>query len=493
MSGVYLIAAASFTILGCYIAHIYEPPLLVIALMIIGASVSLFFLRQKEKWVLVCICILAAALGMLRIAIPGEWQGDDLPFRTEEQVTITGVVAGDIETGNVYDRYKVEVEKVNGSEIEKKGAVLVYEHYPTECVSGEEITFSGYLREPEDFLGSGGRIFKYKEYLRQRGIYATVFSPKHNSCRGQKVHHAPFADARKYLVKAMKKFLPDQETSLLSGLILGLRGSLSTDLLDAFRVTGLIHIIVLSGYNVTLVAETVRRMFSWTPRKVSFALSFVTIIGFVLLAGAQTAAVRAGSMATIALIAKIMHREYDGVRALFLIAAIMTLYNPDQVLFSISFHLSFLATLGLLLFSPIFERILRFIPEKFEMRGIVSSTIATQVFLLPYLAYAIGEVSIIGIPANILVLPLIPIAMLSGVVVTVLSALLTPVAVIIAPIAYLPLHAIIFLAEHLAQIPNATLVLPEVPILITLLITALLAFLGYEYTRIRKKESDTPD
>ena len=102
------------------------------------------------------------------------------------------------------------------------------------------------------------------------------------------------------------------------------------------------------------------------------------------------AALRAGSMATIALIARATHREYDGIRALSMVALALMVYSPSQVLFSTSFHLSFLATLGLLLFAPTIEQKIKKIPEKCGIRGIVAATLATQIFLLPYLAYAIG-------------------------------------------------------------------------------------------------------
>ena len=188
----------------------------------------------------------------------------------------------------------------------------------------------------------------------------------------------------------------------------------------------------------------------------------MSVVFFVLLAGAQIAAVRAGSMAVIALIARITYREYDGIRALLLVASLMVLYNPNSVLFSVSFHLSFLATLGLLLFSPIIEKKLHFFPEKLQIRSIVSSTLATQIFLLPYLAYSIGEVSLVGIVANIVILPIIPVAMLFGSLLTGISMVAPSISLILAPLAYLPLRGIIFLAEFFSRAPYAIVLLPEI-------------------------------
>ena len=487
MFRVHVIAISISFIFGCFAAHFYTPPLSVI-LTALSLFILIGILYHKKKATLICICMIALLLGVLRITVPNRQHKDNqVIFEYPGQVRIEGVVVSDIESKRAHDRYTVEVTSVNGSEPKRKTAVLVYEPYPTKCVTGENIIFSGYISEPEDFLGSGNRIFRYKKYLQQRNIYANMFIQK-SSCKGEKQNRAFFAGTRKYFMNIMNKILPAQEASLLAGLILGLRGSLSQELLNAFRMTGLIHIIVLSGYNVTLVAETVRRLFAWTPRTVSFLISLITVGMFVMLAGAQTAAIRAGSMATIALIARTTYREYDGIRALLIVATLMTLYNPDKVLFSVSFHMSLLATLGLLLFSSIFEDILKHVPKKFEIRQIISATLATQIFLLPYLAYAIGEISLIGIPANIIILPVIPAAMLFGSAVTMVGVVMPTVAAIISPLAYLPLHTIIFVAEFLSQIPNVTTQLPEVSAALTVLLTLLLVFIGYEYN---KKKSGT--
>lgn len=491
MIKIFVTAVSTSLIIGCFISYFFAPDALYLSYVIIVLSVLILLTRHNEKAVLVCVCMLALFLGMFRIVVPERHQ-DTTPIQeyTGQQAAVEGVVTSDIEDKNTHSRYVVRVTTIDGSNPEKKSSILVYEPYPTKCVTGEKIVFDGRLNKPEDFLTSGNRVFRYERYLRQSGIHAIV-NIQESSCTGKKQEHAFFAVIRKRLVTTMNKLLPPQEASLLSGLVLGLRGSFSPDLLDAFRITGLIHIIVLSGYNITLIAESVRRLFSWTPRRISLLVSFMAIIAFVLLAGAQVAAVRAGSMATIALIARATNREYDGIRVLLLVAAIMTLHNPDQVLFSISFHLSFLATLGLLLFSPIFERALRRVPKKYELRGIIAATLATQLFLLPYLAYAIGEISIIGVPVNILVLPIIPIAMLFGSAVTVVTILLPIAGSIIAPIAYIPLRTITFFTEIFSHVPHAMIDLPRVSVVWAAIPTILLTYIGH--TCKKNRENKKPE
>lgn len=485
----YFIPWVSLTCMtGCLVAYFFAPPLLFLAAAVGILAITVVTFREHGRAVLIGACLIAALLGMIRVIYTERHRENTLTEEYTGTIIIRGVVTGNIEHKETHDRYVVRIaaiEKtakdgtITTTPFTDSTAVLVYEPYPTACMIGEEVVFRTRLRKPRDFTTTTGRVFRYGQYLRQMNIHA-IASVKEISCVGYA--HTPniFSALRGKFVRAMNAVLPSQEASLLGGLLLGLRGSLSDELMEAFRITGLIHIIVLSGYNVTLVAEAVRRVFSRTPEVIALSLSFITIIMFVLLSGAQTAAVRAGGMASVALIARASCREYDGIRTLLLIAALMVLYNPDQILFSASLHMSFLATLGLLIFSPAIERRLKCITDRFQIRSIVAVTLATQIYLLPYLAYAIGEVSVIGMLANILVLPLIPLAMAFGAFVSVI-ALFSPVAAIpLVPLAYLPLRAVTFLAETLAQIPHASMALPELHPILMISIIILLTWFGFK-------------
>ena len=276
--------------------------------------------------------------------------------------------------------------------------------------------------------------------------------------------HDFFAKWRQGILSLIQKVLQEPESSLLAGLLLGVRGVLPDDILHAFRVTGLVHIIVLSGYNVTLVAEAARRVFFWLLRRFNILLGILVVVLFVLLSGAQIAAVRAGIMAGIVLLARFLHREYEGIRALVFASLLMVLIHPAILLFDVSFHLSFLATAGMLLYAPVLDRIFTKVTDRFQLRSIISITVSTQLFLLPYLAYRIGEVSLVGIFANTLVLPLIPIAMLLGVVLLAMAFMSFPFALLLVPLAQIPLTLIIIFAELLSKPSFASVHLPEISV-----------------------------
>jgi competence protein ComEC len=213
---------------------------------------------------------------------------------------------------------------------------------------------------------------------------------------------------------AIQRIIPDPESSLLGGILLGVKQSLGDDLEQAFIDTGTIHIVVLSGYNVTIVSEAIVKLFqSIFSERLALVFGSLGIGMFALVTGLGTTTVRASIMGLLGLLARVTGRTYDIVRALFLAGFGMVMYNPMTLAFDVSFQLSFIATLGLIMITPIVEswRLVRYIPTWIGLRSIVASTLATQIAVLPYMLYKIGTVSIVSPLANLLVLPVIPLTM----------------------------------------------------------------------------------
>ena len=138
----------------------------------------------------------------------------------------------------------------------------------------------------------------------------------------------------------------------------------SGDLLQLFRIVGLIHIVVLSGYNMTVVADGVARLFRFLSLRSRTVVGTVLIILFSLMVGGGATVIRAAIMTILALIARTLGRVADAGRLLFIAGIIMLLENPRILLGDPSFQLSFLATLGLIYLSPLVEKRLMWIPSE---------------------------------------------------------------------------------------------------------------------------------
>ncbi|MDO8571883.1 MAG: ComEC/Rec2 family competence protein, partial [bacterium] len=164
------------------------------------------------------------------------------------------------------------------------------------------------------------------------------------------------SESRMWLSGVIERHLPQPHAGLLGSILFGARSSLSQTLVTSFNRTGLTHIVAISGYNVALLIGVMSALFlvcGLNRKTVPFALGF-SIVLFVLFTGASAATVRAGIMGYLAVIAQSIGRRVDGLHLILVSAAFMMAIHP-HIISDLGFQLSFLATLGLILGSPLFE------------------------------------------------------------------------------------------------------------------------------------------
>ena len=272
--------------------------------------------------------------------------------------------------------------------------------------------------------------------------------------------------------------------SLRSGLLVSGKDAMPKSILEEFRRAGVIHIVVLSGYNVTIIAEFMRKFFenifllvrlsphlsNFGGPQVASGASIIGIILFVLMTGAEATIVRASLMVLTVIVAKMFGRNYSAPRALLIAGFIMLLHNPKILVFDPSFQLSFLATLALIYVVPIVEKYLKVVPEKWGLRTTVSTTIATQLTVLPLLVYSVGDFSLVSLLANILILLLIPYTMFIGFIATIIAYLNSVLALPFTYIAYLLLNWILGVSSVLGNLSFASISVPSVSVWLIVLI-----------------------
>ncbi len=156
-------------------------------------------------------------------------------------------------------------------------------------------------------------------------------------------------------------------------------------------------------------------------------------------------------MAVIALSGKILGRKVRQNRALVFGAGAMVFWNPYELIFDPSFALTFLATFAIINFSPVIDKWLSKIPEKFHMREIISQTIAVEILVAPYLLYEMHNLALLSLVSNILVLPFVPWVTILGIIVAVfgfLGVILYPIVLVLN----FCLAWIIFVAEFIGNL-----------------------------------------
>lgn len=298
--------------------------------------------------------------------------------------------------------------------------VLVFADNFSDYLYGDQISLVADVVRPSNFLTDRGEVFDYQNYLRARGINQVVYRPQlklisHNN--GWRLKGLLFNLRNNFLAK-LRESLSEPNAPLAGGLVLGDKSGLGREVEDNFRLAGVSHIVVLSGYNITIIAETVFKFFIWLHLPWAWLFGIIAIILFVVMVGGEASVVRAGCMGIIALFARQYGRTYDAGVALLFAGFLMVLWNPFLLIFDLGFQLSFLATLGLIYLSPIFDSVFNKIIKKqgnwFGLREIIITTLSAQLAVYPWLLFKLGEVSWIGFVANIFILPIIPLAMFAS-------------------------------------------------------------------------------
>ncbi len=436
----------------------------------------LYLPKRVRLFLLITSLLFGAVLGIGRTALqPSSIPKEFAPLIGTE-AEVEGVVVADPDIREVTQRLTVEVRKGNI----KTNILVVAPTYP-HVRYGEHIRAFGSIEAPEPFETDTGRTFRYDLFLAKDGVYAVmqrsvieVIGPREGMI--MQIRGA-LSDFKFGGIDALAVALPEPQASLAAGLVLGGKQGLGTELLNDFIAVGLVHIVVLSGYNVMIIAEFIMCIFGFLSRRWAAGAAAVTIAAFVLAAGAGAASVRAGIMAGIALYGRATGKTYDAFRALIAAGIVMILWNPLTLAYDPGFQLSFVATIGLIFGAPLIERKLTWIKSAF-MREIVSSTLAAQIAVLPLLLYQNGLFSVIALPANLLVLPIVPLAMLLSAIAGVAGFLVPMLAPAIGFPAYLLLSYVTTITTNAASLPLAAFSLPAFPFWVVIVAYATLTLLA---------------
>lgn len=217
---------------------------------------------------------------------------------------------------------------------------------------------------------------------------------------------------KNHFYKGTEVAVGGEPANFIKGIVVGARSSLAKDLQDTLNATGLSHVVAVSGYNLTilvvLMQKILRRRWAWGGLMLSLAL----VWAFVGLTGGSASILRAAIMASVFLIASYYGRQVSIFVCLGITAVLTLLINPTAVVDDLGWQLSFLSLSGIVVLTPILQKILPKRPSLlFE---IIAVTLAAQIVTVPYILYIFGKYSAVAFLSNILIMPIIPFLMLAG-------------------------------------------------------------------------------
>lgn len=242
------------------------------------------------------------------------------------------------------------------------------------------------------------------------------------------------ANFREKLLKLFSQILPEPQASLMAGILLGAKKELPTDFYQNLKKTGTMHVVVASGYNISVIAGfLINVLVAFIERKKAIFFAIFGVFIYLLIAGPEPALIRAGIMASLAFGAQFFGREKNSFLSLAFAAILMLLVWP-LIIFDIGFQLSFFATAGILFFYPK----LKFL--KLPILGDdLAVTLSAQIATLPLTFFYFGQFNLLSPLINALVLPTIPLIMVLGGLALVSGLIWLPLAQFIGWFVWLPL------------------------------------------------------
>jgi competence protein ComEC len=458
---------------GITLARWLAPPLPVLGLLAVPALAAVLLYRRERGPRMAALCALALLAGAARLlwATPHFGPDDVAYYNDSGQVRLVGVVTGEPDVRDTYQNLRLRAESLT---IDQDGAptadarpveglVLVRApRYPPRAY-GERLAVSGELETPPIF-----EDFSYKDYLARQGVYSMIRRPRVELIEtGQ---GSPFWAAL-YAFKAragetIAQILPEPHAALLTGILLGVETGIPRELYERFNATGTSHIIVISGFNIAIVAALLMLVGTRAVgkrRAVWIAIGGIAL--YTLLVGADAAVVRAAIMGGLFVLALYLGRQTEVRTSLIFAAILMTAVNP-YVLWDVGFQLSFSATAGLIWLTPPLERVaerwLAVLIGPQHVRGAMQLlseallvTLAAQIATGPLIVYHFGRLSVISLLTNLLILPVQPMVMLAGGLATLVGMIWLPAGQVLGWLAWLPLAWTVWVVNWTAAAPLA--------------------------------------
>ena len=285
----------------------------------------------------------------------------------------------------------------------------------------------------------------------------------------------------------MDSSLSPPQSALLGAMMLGEKERLSYELKEKLNRSGTRHITAISGMHVMILAHMligIGLLFGlWRGQAFYFALGLIIL--FIIMVGAPPSAIRAGIMGGVVLFAQKIGRLSQAQRLLLIAAAVMLAFNPLLLKFDVGFQLSFLATLGIAKLSPWFLEKLSRIPQQFQLRSVAAMSFPAVIFTAPILASNFGQISVVSIFTNILIVPVLGLVLGLGFFAGILGIVFAPLGQIFFWPVWLLLSYIYQIIDWSSRIPFAAVQVEVFPWYLVVLYFALLWW-GIKYFKLEK-------
>jgi competence protein ComEC len=454
--------------------------LAVLCLGLAGSLAAAARIRQKKLIAVSALLLLGLGLGMLRVALVPDHRNELDAYLGRKSEFLATIIR---EPDERDERTRLVLRPDGGSAL----ITAAIQRWPR-IERGDQVLVKGKLVRPANRNATATPEFDYVAYLAKEGIYYEMFLPQVELVN--RPEHGLVAFTNKFKARLLAIFsglLPEPSSGLLAGIVLGARGGISRELAAKFADAGVSHILVLSGFNITLIADWLVSFFAFAPRLLGGLLGSLFIIFFGFLAGGGAVVWRSVIMALVSWYAGLSGRIFDVSAALLATALAVTLWNPKTLTDDLGFQLSLTALAGIVYLAPVLNEKLFWRWPKF-LAALFSSTFGAQLAVLPVIWLSMGKLSLVGFVSNLFIVPLVPVTMTLGFLILGAGLTLPFFGWPLAFLAEILLRMIVWLVEFFSAWPLSGVQVTAVP-LIALIYSGALTLLTVRYWRRRALHS----
>lgn len=404
-----------------------------ISWLFLGLVVLLPLVKAQRRWMILLALVSGLLIGLWRGGV-GQTGLEHYERMFGQVVTVDGRVLEDPDL-NARAQTVLRLGDISVEGVELPGNIWAVTHKNEIIKRSDEVMVRGVMSE--GFGSFTGSIYRAEIVEIERPVPGDVA-----------------VGVRDWFAEQVKEHIPETEAALGLGYLLGLRRALPTELVEVLQIAGLTHIIVASGYNLTILVRLSRRMFVRVSKYLATLSASSMILGFMAVTGMSPSMSRAGLVAGLSLAAWYYGRKIHPLVLLPFAGAVTLMVNPQYGWNDLGWQLSFAAFAGVIMCAPLIQRYFFGEKEPGVLRQIIGETLSAQLFTLPLLIIAFGVVSNVALIANVLILPFVPLAMLLVFLTGVLSSVPLLGEFVAAPTTWL-LGYMVNVAEWLAGQPWA--------------------------------------
>lgn len=414
-------------------------------------------------------------------------------YKNVDEIDGEAVVISSKKEKKYTNSYKIRINFLNKNNKYKDTCLYlkVNKWNSTDLQYGDKIKFVGEFVEPEVARNYGG--FNYKEYLKSIKIYGTIKANSVNVIGKDKVNVISKIANYNYLIieKKLDNLFKKDISGLIKGIVLGDKSNINEDIEENFRISGISHILAVSGLHVSYIIFAFNLLFkkSFGKRNVKFII-ILFLIFYMFLTGFSPSIVRASIMNIIILGAGIFHRKNDLATSVSLSLLIILIYNPFLIE-NIGLQFSYMATIGIVLLQKNIKKLLKSIKIKnkkwkyklstkilkiiSKVQEIASVTISAQISILPIMIYHFNIFGTYFLLSNLLISVLVGPVLILSLITIILSFIINPIAKFISYFSSLLIHIFIYIS-NISNIPFSKFYLPT-PNVWTIILYYIMVFL----------------